>query len=133
MLCPVGGWDKERIMAKYVDGFVLPMAKSKVAAYKKIATVARKVWLEHGALDYRECVGEDLKVAFGLPFTKLAKTKPNETVVFAYIVYKNKAHRNAVNKKVMKDPRLAAMCDPNNMPFDVKKMGYGGFTTIVGD
>lgn len=120
-------------MTKYVDGFVIPLAKSKIAAYKKMAATGRKVWMKHGALDYRECVGDDLKVTFGLPFPKMTKAKPNETVVFAYVVYKSKAHRNAVMKKVMQDPELAAACDPKNMPFDVKKMGWGGFTTLVGD
>lgn len=120
-------------MAKYVDGYVLPIAKKKLAAYKKMATVARKVWLRAGALEYRECVGEDMKVPFGLPFPKMAQAKPSETIVFAYVVYKSKAHRNAVNKKVMKDPELASMCDPSNMPFDMTKMAVGGFTTLVGD
>lgn len=119
-------------MAKYVDGYVIPIAKKNLAAYKKMATLGRKVWMKHGALDYRECIGDDLNVGFGLPFAKLAKTKPSETVVFAYIVYKSKAHRNAVNKKVMKDPELAAMCDPKKMPFDPMKMAVGGFKTLVG-
>lgn len=128
----VTGGHTEQPMPKYVDGFVMPIAKNKLAQYKKMATVARKVWMANGALDYRECVGEDLAVPFGLPFTKMTKSKPTETVVFAYIVYKSRAHRDAVNKKVMKDPKLAAMCDPKDMPFDMKKMGYGGFTTLVG-
>lgn len=120
-------------MPKYVDGFVMPIAKSKLAQYKKMATLARKVWMANGALDYRECIGEDLTPPFGLPFPKMAKAKSGDTVVFAYIVYKSRAHRDAVNKKVMKDPRLLAMCDPKDMPFDMKKMGYGGFTSLVGD
>ena len=90
----------------YVDGFVLVVPKKKLAIYKKMATRAAKVWRDHGALDYRECVGDDLKVKMGLPFPKLAKTKPGETVVFSYIVYKSRAHRDKVNAKVMKDKRL---------------------------
>ena len=115
----------------YVDGFVLPVPKKNLAAYKKLAQKASKLWREHGALEYRECIGEDLKVKFGIPFTRLAKTKPGETVVFAYITYKSRAHRDQVNAKVMKDPRIQTMCDPKKMPFDCKRMCYGGFKTIV--
>lgn len=118
-------------MALYVDGFVIPITKSKLAAYKRMATVGAKVWMDHGALEYRECVGDDMAVKFGLPFPKMAKTKAGETVVFSWIVYKSKAHRNAVNAKVMKDPRLAKMMLPDGMPFDVKKMAYGGFKVLV--
>jgi uncharacterized protein YbaA (DUF1428 family) len=115
----------------YVDGFVLVVPKKKIAAYKKMATRAAMVWRDHGALDYRECVGDDLKVKMGLPFPKLAKTKPGETVVFSYIVYKSRAHRDKVNAKVMKDPRLADMMNPKAMPFDAKRMIYGGFEVFV--
>lgn len=118
---------------KYVDGFVIPIPTRNIAAYQRIAKQARKVWLDHGALDYRECVGEDLNVKMGIPFPKLARVKKGETVVFAYIVYKSRAHRDRVNAKVMKDPRITAMCDPGNMPFDFKRMSFGGFKTIVGD
>ena len=118
-------------MPKYVDGFVIPIPKKNLPAYFKMANAASKVWIEHGALEYRESVGEDLKTEFGLPFTKLAKTKPNETVVFSWIVYKYRAHRDKVNAKVMKDPRLSEMCDPKSMPFDAKRMSYGGFTVEV--
>ena len=90
----------------YVDGFVLVVPKKKIPAYTKIARLAGKVWREHGALDYRECAGDDLKVKFGMPFTKLVKTKPSETIVFSYIVFKSRAHRDKVNAKVMADPRL---------------------------
>ena len=114
----------------YVDGFVLVVPKKKLAAYKRMATVASKVWRDHGALDYRECVGEDLKVKFGMPFTKLAKTKSSETVVFSYIVYKSRAHRDKVNAKVMADKRLGASMT-KEMPFDMKRMAYGGFKTLV--
>jgi uncharacterized protein YbaA (DUF1428 family) len=114
----------------YVDGFVLVVPKKKIAAYKKMATRAAMVWRDHGALDYRECVGDDLKVKMGLPFPKLAKTKPGETVVFYYIVYKSRAHRDRVNAKVMKDKRLFEGM-PKEMPFDMKRMAYGGFKTLV--
>lgn len=117
-------------MSRYVDGFVIPMPKKSIPAYKKIAKKAGKIWLEYGALQYVECVGDDLAIAFGVPFSKLSKIKPNETVVFSWIVYKSKAHRNQVNKKVMADPRLAKM-GPEMMPFDAKKMSYGGFKTLV--
>ncbi len=113
----------------YVDGFVLTVPRKKVGAYKKIASKACKIWLEYGALDYRECVGDDLNVQWGIPFTKIAKPKAGETVVFAWIVYKNKADRNRINKLVMKDKRLS--CDPANLPFDCKRMTYGGFKTLV--
>jgi uncharacterized protein YbaA (DUF1428 family) len=114
----------------YVDGFVLVVPKRKIAVYKKMATRAAMVWKDHGALDYRECVGDDLKVKMGLPFPKLAKTKPSETVVFSYIVYKSRAHRDKVNAKVMKDKRLFEGM-PKEMPFDMKRMAYGGFKTLV--
>jgi uncharacterized protein YbaA (DUF1428 family) len=118
-------------MAKYVDGFLLPVPKKNLDAYRRMAQKASKVWKDHGALDYKECVGEDLKVKWGVPFTKQLKVKPSETVIFAYIVYKSRAHRDKVNAKVMKDPRLAGMCDSKNMPFDAKRMCYGGFEVIV--
>lgn len=118
-------------MARYVDGFVLPIPKKSLRAYTKMAKAASKVWMEHGALEYRECWGDDLDVKMGVPFTKIAKCKAGETVVFAWIVYKSRAHRDSVNKKVMKDPRLAKMMETMAMPFDCKRMGYGGFKTIV--
>ena len=95
------------------------------------STRAGKVWRDHGALDYRECVGDDLNLKFGLPFPKLAKTKPGETVVFSYIVYKSRAHRDKVNAKVMADKRLSGHGMPKEMPFDMKRMTYGGFKTLV--
>ena len=116
---------------KYVDGFVLPMPKKNLAAYRRMAQKAAKLWREHGALEYRECVGEDLNVKMGLPFPRGIKAKAGETIVFAYIVYKSRAHRDSVNAKVMKDPRIAGMGDEKNMPFDAKRMLYGGFKTIV--
>jgi uncharacterized protein YbaA (DUF1428 family) len=118
-------------MPQYVDGFVIPIPKKNLAAYKKMAATAGKVWMEHGALAYFECVGEDLTPGFGLPFPKLCKSKPDETIVFSFIVYKSRAQRDRVNKKVMADPRMAAACDPKNMPFEVKKMACGGFEAIV--
>jgi uncharacterized protein YbaA (DUF1428 family) len=115
----------------YVDGFVLTVPKKKLGAYKRLARIAARVWRDHGALDYKECVGDDLQVKFGLPFSKLAKVKPGETVVFSWIAYKSRAHRDRVNAKVMKDKRLAGACDPKDMPFDLKRMAYGGFKVIV--
>lgn len=115
----------------YVDGFVLPVPKKNLPAYFRMARKAAKLWKEHGALDYRECVGDDLNVSFGMPFPKQLKLKPGETVVFAYITHKSRAHRDKVNAKVMKDPRVHAMCDPKNMPFDCARMCFGGFKTMV--
>ncbi len=119
-------------MPRYVDGFVIAIKKSKLRAYKKMAAAAGKIWLKYGALEYVECAGDDLNIKMCLPFTKLAKTKPGETVVFSYIVYKSRKHRDAVNKKVMADPKIHEMCpDPKDMPFSMNKMAYGGFTAMV--
>jgi uncharacterized protein YbaA (DUF1428 family) len=118
-------------MPKYVDGFVLPVPKKNMNAYRRMAQKASKIWRELGALEYRECAGEDLNVKVGTSFPKGIKSKPGETVVFAYITYKSRAHRDEVNARIMKDPRIAGMCDPKHMPFDVKRMLYGGFETIV--
>jgi len=115
----------------YVDGFLVPVPKKNVAKYKKLAIEAGKVWMEHGAVAYLEGVGEDLKIKGMKSFLTLAKAKPGETVLFSYIVFKSRAHRDKVNAKVMKDKRLAAMMDPKAMPFDVKRMSYGGFQSIV--
>ena len=115
----------------YVDGFVLPIPKRNTALYKKIARKAGKIWKEHGALEYRECVGDDLNIKNMTGFPKTVKTKAGETVVFSWIVYKSRAHRDAVNRKVMKDERIAAMMDPKDMPFDVKRMAMGGFKVAV--
>lgn len=119
-------------MPKYVDGFVVPVPKRKIAMYRRLAAQAEKIWREHGALDYRECVGDDLNIKMVMPFPRGIKVKPGETVVFAYIVYKSRAHRDRVNAKVMKDPRLNCMGE-EGMPFDCKRMLYGGFKTIVGE
>ena len=118
-------------MPRYADGFLLAVPKRKLAAYRQISRKAGKIWKEHGALEYVECAGDDLKVKMGVPFTKAAKTKPGEAVVFSWILYKSRADRNRINRKVMKDPRLASMMDPNSMPFDMKRMAYGGFRAIV--
>jgi uncharacterized protein YbaA (DUF1428 family) len=118
-------------MARYVDGYLLPIPKKNVETYRRIAKKAAKVWMDHGALEYRECIGEDLNMKMALPFPRLLKTKPSETVVFAWIVYKSRAHRDSVNAKVMKDPRMSKMMDINNMPFDLKRMSCGGFDMIV--
>lgn len=115
----------------YVDGFVIPIPKKNIVSYRKIAKAACKIWLEHGALEYRECVGDDLKTKGMLSFTTVAKAKPSETVAFSWIVYKSRAHRDAVNAKVMKDPRIAKMMAKTAMPFDCKRMAYGGFKAIV--
>ena len=115
----------------YVDGFVIPVLKKNLKAYVKMAKVGAKMWMRHGALDYKECVGDDLQVKWGTPFPRSLKLKPGETVVFSYIVFKSRAHRDRVNAKVMKDPRLANMCDSKSMPFDLKRMVYGGFKILV--
>ena len=118
-------------MPQYVDGFVLPVSKKKLPAYRRMAQKASRIWKEYGALDYKECVGDDLNVKMGLPFPRAIKSKAGETIVFAYILYKSRTHRDSVCAKLMKDPRLAAMCDPKNMPFDMKRMLYGGFKVMV--
>ena len=117
-------------MAKYIDGFVLPIPKKSIAAYRRMASLGGKVWREHGALQYMECVGEDLNVKFGMSFPKGIKIKKGETVVFAFIVYKSRAHRDRVNARVMKDPRMSPDM-VKEMPFDPKRMIWGGFDTIV--
>lgn len=118
-------------MARYVDGFVLPIPRKNVAAYRRIAQLGGKVWRDNGALEYVECVGHDLKVMKGMvAFPRLAKVKPGETVVFAWIVFKSKAHRNRVNARVMKDKRMDSMAT-GPMPFNWKRMAYGGFKVLV--
>ena len=115
----------------YVDGFLLPLPKRSLQAYRRIAQKAGKVWREHGALEYRECVGDDLNVKGTVPFPRRIQLKGGETVLFSWIVFKSRGHRDRVNAKVMKDPRLAGMMDPKAMPFDVKRMVYGGFNVLV--
>jgi alkaline phosphatase len=119
-------------MARYVDGFVIAVPKKKVGAYLKMARLGAKVWKDHGALEYYECVGDDFKAQFGaMPFPKLVRLAKSETVVFSWIVYRSKKHRDSVNAKVMKDPRLNNPDLQKSMPFDMKRMAYGGFKTLV--
>ncbi len=114
---------------KYVDGYVLPVPKKNLQAYRRMAQKAGEVWRKHGALDYKECVGDDLKTKWGTPFPRIMNLKPGETVVFSYIVFKSRTHRDRVNAKVMKE--IEKMCEPKDMPFDVKRMVYGGFKILV--
>ena len=118
-------------MAKYVDGFVIPVPKKSVAAYRRIAQKAGKVWRDHGALEYIECVADDVKPGKWTSFPQSVKLKKDETVVFSWIVYRSRGHRDRVNAKVMKDPRMNSMMDPKSMPFDPKRMIFGGFKSIV--
>jgi uncharacterized protein YbaA (DUF1428 family) len=125
---------RKRAKVGYVDGFVLVVPKNKVAAYRKIAAKAGKIWMKHGALEYTECVGDDLTPNTGgvmkiTTFPKMARPKRGEIVCFSYIAYRSRAHRDAVNKKVMKDPAMNEPGEP--MPFDMKRMAYGGFKVIV--
>ena len=115
----------------YVDGYVAPVPRKNLKAYLRMARLGERLWRKHGALDYKECVGDDLKTKWGTPFSKIMKLKPGETVVFSYIVFKSRAHRDRVNAKVMKDPRLAEMMDPKDTPFDMRRMNYGGFKVLV--
>jgi uncharacterized protein YbaA (DUF1428 family) len=114
----------------YVDGFIVPVAKKHLATYRRMARAAGKLWREHGALEFRECVADDVKGKW-TSFPRSVKLKPSETVVFSYIVYKSRADRDRVNAKVMKDKRLAKMMDVKSLPFDAKRMIYGGFKVIV--
>ena len=115
----------------YVDGMVTPVPKAKLAEYRKMSRLCGKVWMEHGALQYVECVGDDVKPGKSTSFPQAVKLKPGEVVVFGWIVYKSRAQRDRVNAKVMKDPRLADMMDPKALPFDGKRMFWGGFVPIV--
>ena len=122
-------------MERYVDGFVLPTPTKHLKAYRRIALQAGKVWRKHGAIDYKECVGDDLNIKGIVTFPRRAKAKRGETVVFSWITYKSRAHRDQVNKKVMNDPRMLRMMqdmsDPKKAPFDVKRMSRGGFKVLV--
>jgi uncharacterized protein YbaA (DUF1428 family) len=115
----------------YVDGFVLPVPKRKLAAYRAMARKAGKVWREHGALEFKECVADDVKRGKVTSFPQAVKLKAGETVFFSYIVFRNKAERDRINAKVMKDKRIANMMEPKDMPFDARRMVYGGFKTVV--
>lgn len=119
--------------SNYVDGYVLVVPKKNLKVYRKMALMAGKVWKKHGALDYKECVSDNLKTKFGVSFTKIMKPKPSEVVMFSYVTFKSKKHRNTVNAKVMKE-FMAYSQQPgvdNTMPFDMKKMAYGGFKILV--
>jgi uncharacterized protein YbaA (DUF1428 family) len=118
-------------MAKYVDGFVIPVPKRNVDAYRQIARKAGRIWREHGALEFRECVAEDVKPGEHTSFPQSVELKRGETVVFSWIVFRSRAHRDRVNAKVMEDPRVAGMMDAKDMPFDGKRMIYGGFEVLV--
>ena len=115
----------------YVDGFVLPVPKKNLAAYRRMAQLGGKVWREHGALEYHECIADDVKPGKWTSFPQSVKLKKGEVVFFSYIVYKSRKDRDRINAKVMKDKRLAKMMDPKNMPFDGKRMFWGGFKTLV--
>ena len=115
----------------YVDGFVLPVPKRNLDAYRRMARQAGKVWKDHGALEFRECAGDDLETEMTVPFARTVGLKRGETVVFSWIVFKSRAHRDRVNAAVMKDPRMDKMMNTKSMPFDAKRMVYGGFKVIV--
>jgi uncharacterized protein YbaA (DUF1428 family) len=118
-------------MPHYVDGFVIPLHKDKIETYRKIAEEAGRIWKEHGALEYYECIGDDLEVKDQVPFPKIIGAKSDETVVFSWIVFESREHRDAVNQKVISDPRLRDMMNDGAMPFDLERMAYGGFKSIV--
>lgn len=118
-------------MSQYIDGFVVPIAKDKVPAYRAIAEQAAAIWKEHGALEYRECVGDDLQIEGTVPFPRMAGCGPDETVIFAWVVFASKEARDDANAKIHVDPRLKDMCYPNNLPFDCTRMAYGGFASLV--
>jgi uncharacterized protein YbaA (DUF1428 family) len=118
-------------MAQYVDGFVLPVPKDKVDLYRSMAGEAAKIWREHGALEYRECIAEDMDAKEMVSFLQMAGAGPDETVVFAWILFESRSSRDQVNAKVMADERLKGMCENAQVPFDYKRMAYGGFETLV--
>jgi uncharacterized protein YbaA (DUF1428 family) len=115
----------------YVDGFVVPVPRQQLAAYRRMARKAGRIWLEHGALAYNECVGDDVKAGKLTSFPQAVKLKSDEVVVFSWIVYASRRDRDRINKKVMSDPRLASMMDPKTLPFDGKRMFFGGFKPII--
>jgi uncharacterized protein YbaA (DUF1428 family) len=112
----------------YIDGYVIPVPRKNLAAYRRVAARSGKVWREHGALEYKECVADHLETG---PFTALVRPKRGETIVFSFVVFKSRAHRDRVNARVIKDPRLADLIRPGAMPFDAKRMAYGGFKVLV--
>ena len=115
----------------YVDGFIVPVPIKNLPAYRRMSRLMGKVWRDHGALEYRECIADDVKVGKVTSFPQSVKLKAGETVIFAWIVYKSRTHRDRVNAKAMKDPRLAAIMNPKSMPFDGKRMFYGGFKVMI--
>lgn len=115
----------------YVDGFILAVPRKNLAAYLRMARTGGKVWRDHGALDYKECLGDDLKVKFGISFPRLMKARRNEVLFYSFIVHKSRRHRDRTNARVMQDKRLASMMDPKKMPFDMRRMAYGGFKVLV--
>jgi uncharacterized protein YbaA (DUF1428 family) len=115
----------------YVDGYVVPVPKKKLQEYRRMARKAGNIWREYGALQVRECAADDVKPGKVTSFPQSLKLKADETVVFSWIVYKSRKQRDSVNAKVMKDPRMAEMMDPKAMPFDAKRMFFGGFKTLV--
>jgi uncharacterized protein YbaA (DUF1428 family) len=123
--------NQRSIPMSYVDGFLVPVPKKKLAAYRRMAAKAGKIWREHGALEFRECIADDVKWGKRTSFPRSVQQKSGETVFFSYIVYKSRAARDRINAKVMKDKRLAKMMDPKAMPFDAKRMIWGGFKTMV--
>jgi uncharacterized protein YbaA (DUF1428 family) len=114
---------------RYVDGYILPVPKKKLKAYIHMARMGGKMWRKHGALDFKECVADDLQTKWGTPFPRMMKLKPGETLVFSYIVFKSRAHRDRANSKVWKE--MEKMGEPKDMPFDMKRMVYGGFKVLV--
>lgn len=118
-------------MDHYIDGFVIPVAKDKIEAYKATATEAAAIWIEHGAIEYRECVGDDMDIEDQVPFPRLADAKPEETVVFAYAVFPSKQARDEANKNIMTDPRIEKICKEAGRIFDTGRMAYGGFKSVV--
>ena len=118
-------------MPRYVDGFIIPVPKKNLDAYRRLAEECAKIWREYGALEVRECVADDVKMGKLTSFPRSVQRKPSETVVFSWIVYKSRADRDRVNAKAMKDKRLAAWMNPKNLPFDARRMIFGGFKPLV--
>jgi uncharacterized protein YbaA (DUF1428 family) len=121
--------EEKEVPMHYVDGYVIPVPEKNLKTYIRMAQEGKKMWLENGALDYKECVGDDLETKWGLPFPKMMKLKPGEVVIFSYIVFKSRAHRDRVNARVMKE--MEKKGEPQEMPFDIKRMVYGGFKVLV--
>lgn len=118
-------------MAKYVDGFLLPVPRKKLDAYRRLSRAAGKIFREHGAIEYRECVGDDLKIKGFVPFPKRTGTKPGEVVVFSWVTYRSRKSRDRANARIMKDPRLQKLMEKYGTPCDMKRMSYGGFEVLV--